>query len=142
MIRKLLTLLVATALGLAVLTLPEQASAQRLHGVQFVQLAINPPGPDHPITNRKLNAEYVVLKNFSATVRHLGGWTLRDASGHVFRFPHLRLGPGHKVVVHTGSGINTHHDLYWIQGNYVWNNDHDTATLKNRAGHVVQRFRY
>jgi Lamin Tail Domain len=142
LMRKVLTVLAAAALGLAVLTIPEQASAQHSARMHITALSINPPGPDHPITNHKLNAEYVVIKNFSATVRHLGGWTLRDASGHVYTFHHLRLGAGHSVVVHTGSGTNTHHDRYWGEGKYVWNNDHDTVILKNRAGHLVDGLKY
>jgi len=41
---------------------------------------------------------------------------------------------GASVKIHTARGANTRTDLYWRQGNYVWNNDGDKAILKNAAG--------
>jgi hypothetical protein len=74
------------------------------------------------------------VKNFSATAKTLTGWTIRDASGHVYRFPTFTLRAGYSVTLHSGSGINTATNLYWDYGAYVWNNSGDRAILKNKAG--------
>jgi hypothetical protein len=72
----------------------------------------------------------------------LTGWTLRDTSSHVSRFPDFRLRPGKRVTIHTGRGKNDRNDLYWRSRAYIWNNDGDTATLKNRRGHRIDRCHY
>ena len=85
------------------------------------------------------------------------GWKIVDRGrDHVFRFLPLLLEPGDTVRLHTGQGDggaptceegtecpeNAHYDFYWKLDNYVWNNDGDRATLKNRAGEVVDRCAY
>jgi hypothetical protein len=57
----------------------------------------------------------------------------------VFHFPRFTLRPGHTVKVHTGVGSRTRRDLYWGQDWYVWNNDGDTAKLRNRGGRLIDR---
>ncbi|WP_063887491.1 hypothetical protein [Streptomyces sp. Root1310] len=39
--------------------------------------------------------------------------------------------------IHTGEGRDTRTDLYQDRRAYVWNNDHDTATLRNDHGRFV-----
>ena len=63
--------------------------------------------------------------------------TLRDAQKHVFKFPALTLTAGSSVRIHTGHGSNAAHNLYWGSGSYIWNNTGDKATLKNKAGTVM-----
>jgi hypothetical protein len=41
-----------------------------------------------------------------------------------------------------GSGSDTRRNLDWGQGYYVWNNDGDTATLRNSRGTTVDRCSY
>jgi hypothetical protein len=50
--------------------------------------------------------------------------------------------PALPVTVHTGTGTNTIRHRYWRSANYIWNNDRDTATLKNAAGVVKDRCSY
>ena len=45
-------------------------------------------------------------------------------------------------TVHTGSGSNTARHRYWRSDAYIWNNDGDRATLRNRAGRRVDRRLY
>lgn len=104
--------------------------------INFVQY--DSPGPDNG-SNYSLNHEYVVITNGTAHLKRLKGWTLRDTAGHVYRFPRTNLKPGHSVTVHTGSGRNNPGDRYWGQGNYVWNNDGDTAILRTRAGALIDK---
>ena len=41
------------------------------------------------------------------------------------------------VRVHTGEGRDSRTDVYQDRRHYVWNNDHDTATLRNDRGRFV-----
>jgi P pilus assembly chaperone PapD len=123
--RKAITL----AITLLVLALPASASA----GVRITQIHYK---------SSTLNGEYVVIKNTGAKAVTMTHWTLRDTSSHVFRFPTFKLQPGSVVRIHTGSGSNARHDLYWRSGAYIWNDDGDTAILKRRDGSKVDTCRY
>ncbi|MEU0074023.1 lamin tail domain-containing protein [Streptomyces sp. NPDC006332] len=68
------------------------------------------------------------------TTRHavsLDGWTLKDDSGSTFTFDHYRLAGRASVRVDTSEGRDTRADLLQDRRAYVWNNDHDTATLRS-----------
>jgi hypothetical protein len=114
--------------------------------IQITGLRCDAPGDD----NKNLNAEYVVVKNFSKKSVLLAGWRIYDKGrNHVYVFPSgFKLGPkaqGHRSVVwvHTGKGTQKlgkfHWDLYWGQGSAVWNNPPagDAATLRTRTGALV-----
>ncbi|MDQ1687137.1 MAG: hypothetical protein QOK42_112, partial [Frankiaceae bacterium] len=94
------------------------------------------PGSDTR-TNASINGEYAVVKNMTSTTRSLTGWTIRDAAAHVYKFGTFSLGGGKTVTLYTGKGTNTTARRYWGQSNYVWNNDKDTASLRNAAGSLV-----
>jgi len=87
-----------------------------------------------------LNDEYVVLKNKGSTVVNLKGWVIMDEANHMYYFPSIVLQPSQEIVLHTGKGVDTSHDLYWGRGQAVWNNDHDTAYLYNARGELVDKF--
>jgi hypothetical protein len=99
------------------------------------------PGSDTR-TNTSLNAEWVTIRNVSSTSRSLKGWTLRDASSHVYTFGTFTLGAGRSVVVHTGKGTNSASNRYWGSGSYIWNNTGDTAVLRTAAGATVDSCRW
>jgi hypothetical protein len=110
---------------------PASAANPTLH---FHKAYVNSPGADTG-SNTSLNAEYVVISNASSTTTYkLTGYTVRDRSGHVYRFPTFSLRPGTSVTVHTGSGTNTGTNLYWGSRAYIWTNSGDTAYLKNSVG--------
>ena len=54
----------------------------------------------------------------------------------MYRFPRTSVGRGKTVTVHTGRGRDHGLQRYWDQGFYVWNNDGDRATLRDRNGRV------
>ena len=124
----------AVGIVAAVLALPltageaDAASPVRFSGAQY-----NSPGSDTG-SNASLNAEWIRVTNHGSKARSLTGWTIRDAAGHVYRFPRFRLPPGSSVRLHTGKGRNTSRNLYWGKSWYIWNNTGDKAVLKNRAG--------
>jgi len=114
-------------------TTSSAAVGQSQPPIRFSRIVYNSPGADTG-SNSSLNAEWARITNFTAKARKLTGWTVRDISGHIFHFPTYTLRAGASVKIHTGRGANTRTDLYWRQDNYVWNNDGDTAILKNAAG--------
>lgn len=116
---------------------PATASAQ----IQITKAYYDSPETDTG-SNSSLNAEYIVIKNTGSRSKSLRGWRLKDEADHVYQFGRFHLRPGKIVRIHTGSGTNDRNDRYWGMSWYVWNNDGDTATLKNRSGTVVDRCRY
>jgi len=110
---------------------PAQAAASKIH---IVKVRFDSAGKDLPVTNAKLNDEYVVIKNTDSTTRTLTNWTLRDESNHVYTFPKTTLKAGASLRVRTGSGDDTSKNKYQDRGYYVWNNTSDTAYLRNTSG--------
>ena len=46
------------------------------------------------------------------------------------------------MTIHTGSGTNTASELYWECETSIWNNDSDTAILRNSSGEVEHAYVY
>jgi len=87
-----------------------------------------------------LNDEYVVIKNYVDANADLTGYTLSDDSGYwiPYSFPNgFTLNAGAEVIVYTGIGTDTGTELYWGRGSPIWNNDHDTAYLRDADGVLV-----
>ena len=104
-----------------------------------VSVHADAPGNDH----RNLNGEYAVLENREDIDLAIGGWTLCDAASHCFRFPPgAVLVAGGTVVVYSGSGRPDRQRYYMGAGRAVWNNNGDTATLRDGTGATVVVFRY
>ncbi|WP_443041954.1 lamin tail domain-containing protein [Streptomyces sp. B21-106] len=98
--------------------------------VKISAVQYDSPGRDDH-SRRALNAEWVELTNTTRNAVNLDGWSLKDESGHTYTFDHYRLTGRATVRIHTGEGRDTRTDLYQDRRAYVWNNDHDTATLRN-----------
>lgn len=75
--------------------------AQAFAAVRIVKVQYDSPGTDSG-SNKSLNAEWVKIRNSGSKAKQLKGWTLRDTSGHVYRFGSYRLGAGKAVTIHTG----------------------------------------
>jgi lamin tail-like protein len=130
--------LTATVLcGLAMLALAPSAPA----AIRIAKIYFDSPGADTG-SNSSLNAEWIRLRNTGSTNRSLTGWRIRDASGHVYKFGTFTLRAGRAVTVHTGNGSNTAFNRYWRSDGYIWNNNGDTARLRNASGTVVDRCSY
>jgi hypothetical protein len=129
---------IVMTLGLVVTSSVPAQAATRMH---IYKIQYDSPGSDTG-SNSSLNAEWVQLHNRSGSRLNLSGWTLRDTAGHVYKFGTYRIKAHGHVKIHTGRGTNTQTDRYWNHGWYVWNNTGDRATLKNRAGTVIDRCSY
>ena len=111
-------------------------TADAAGGVVLWNAHYDSPGSDTG-SNSSLVAEYVALKNTSSTAKTITGWTLRDKANHVYKFPATTIGAGKYLFVRTGKGTNNASTRYWNQRWYIWNNDGDTAYLRNSSGGTV-----
>jgi hypothetical protein len=108
-------------------------AAARRHAIVIKEIFYNSPGSDHG-SNKSLNAEWVKLYNRSGQPVHLTGWTLRDASHHVYAFGTFILRSKKSVMVHTGRGHDTRSSVFQGRRAYVWNNNGDRAVLRKASG--------
>jgi hypothetical protein len=124
--------------GFAFFSLAPSASA----AIRITKIYYNSPGPDNG-SNASLNGEWITIRNTGAKARQLRGWKIRDTDRYVFRFSGFRLPASTTVKVHTGTAPDTFpHHLYWDLDEYVWDNDADTASLRNAGGTLVDRCSY
>jgi len=93
--------------------------------------------------NRNLNDEYFTLKNTGITYVDMTEWTVTNNTNDSFEFPAgFALSPSKSVAVYSGSGNNTHNKLFWGSEIEVWNNNSDTAVLRNSSGKTVHIYQY
>jgi hypothetical protein len=105
--------------------------------VQFTRIQYNSPGWDNG-SNTSLNGEWVRITNRSSRAIGLRGWTVRDATAHVYTFTsHYHLRSGQSVTVYTGKGTAATGRRYWGHTGYVWDNGGDSATLRTGAGRTI-----
>jgi hypothetical protein len=98
--------------------------------ITIYRIYYNSPGTDDG-SNTSLNGEWIRLYNGCSTGKSLTSWTIKDAAGHTYTFGSYTLRAYHYVRIHTGKGTNISTDRYWGRSAYIWNNDKDTAYLRN-----------
>lgn len=86
--------------------------------------------------------EYAEITNSGNVAADLTGWTISDLAGAIYTFPTHQITAGGVVRVHTGPGTASATDLFWGRGSSVWNNDHDTAYLRDPTGSLVDDHTY
>jgi hypothetical protein len=70
-------------------------------------------------------------------------YTLKDEANHIYTFGDFKVNPGADFRLYTGQGQDTAQKLYWgFSGESVWNNDSDTAFLRDDQGALVDVFTY
>ncbi|WP_040160985.1 lamin tail domain-containing protein [Nigerium massiliense] len=131
----------ATALAAGGAIVPAASAQAAAPTVKVSTIYFDSPGSDRG-GNASLNAEYVTLTNTTARPQTLTGWTLKDKVGHTFRFGTFTLAARAKVVVRTGRGTASQSTQYFNSSWYIWNNDKDTATLRDGRGKVVHTVSY
>ncbi|MBC2868591.1 lamin tail domain-containing protein [Streptomyces mexicanus] len=136
--RRLTAAALTAAAVTAAIAVPASAADHRSHrsSVEISRVQYDSPGRDDR-SNRSLNNEWVEITNTTRNSVNLDGWTLSDGSGHTYTFHHYRLAGRSTVRVHTGIGRDARHDVYQDRRTYVWNNDSDTATLRNNHHRLV-----
>ena len=111
------------------------ATDKPFEDVVIVRIEYDPPGLDS-------EGEYVDLKSNELHAVNMNNWTLRDESDTVFSFPDFTLGALSTVRVWIRSGANDSNNLYWGRNSATWNNDGDTAILRNSDGTEIDRCTY
>ncbi|MFG3041866.1 lamin tail domain-containing protein [Streptomyces sp. NPDC048330] len=137
--RRIAATVLAAGAMVSVAALPASAHDGDRHRTPKVEISAvqaDSPGRDNR-SNRSLNAEWVEITNNTRHPVNLDGWTLKDKDGHRYTFNDYRLAGRSTVRIHTGEGRDSRTDLYQDRRNYVWNNDSDTATLRDDRGRVV-----
>ncbi|PWI45451.1 lamin tail domain-containing protein [Streptomyces sp. ICBB 8177] len=86
---------------------------------------LSPPGTG-------VNGEYVKLTNGHNYNINLANWTLHErVHNRTYRLPSHWLGPDDSVWIYSGHGRNGGANLFWGSNTTVWDNNADTATVRN-----------
>jgi len=118
----------------AVLVQGETSSAERK--ITITNASFVAPSPER----ENLNGEWIEISNQGESDENLAGWKLEDRQNHTYAFPDFILKAGASVRIHTGVGSDTSEDLYWNRNTAIWNNDGDTATLKDASGEIAASY--
>ena len=103
--------------------------------IKITQIYYNAPGRD---TRANLNGEWVKITNTGSRPVWLTGYTLRDASNRVYRFPRTRLGAGRSLKVYSGRVAETTSSRGWRLKTHIWNNSgRESARLRDSFGRAV-----
>jgi hypothetical protein len=140
MSKRVAALITGTGLFLSVLT-GLAGPAQAAPAVKIDLIYFDSPGSDTG-SNTSLNAEYLRLRNTTGTARTITGWTVRDASGHVYKLSTTTVKANSTLLLRSGTGTDNATTRYWQQKWYVWNNSGDKAELRNSAGTLVHSCSY
>jgi micrococcal nuclease len=108
-------------------------------GVKIAHIQANAPGNDA----ENPNGEWVEIVNEGSEAVNLEGYSLKDAATHIYTFPAFTLQPGAVVRLYSGQGQDDASSLYWgLAGEAVWNNDGDSAFLRDSEGNLVDDYSY
>jgi micrococcal nuclease len=108
-------------------------------GVKIAHIQANAPGNDA----ENPNGEWVEIVNEGSEAVNLEGYSLKDAATHIYTFPAFTLQPGATVQLYSGQGQDDASSLYWgLAGEAVWNNDGDSAFLRDSEGNLVDDYSY
>jgi hypothetical protein len=95
-----------------------------------------------PAVGRDGDGETVTIQNTATEPVDMTGWILSDIAEHTYIFPAFVLQPGASVVVHICAGTDSAEVLYWNRCSAIWNNEGDTAYLRDAAGRDISTFTY
>ncbi|MFE0151807.1 lamin tail domain-containing protein [Nonomuraea sp. NPDC059007] len=133
------TLLLACAAALIATAAPAQAAVPK---IQLVKVYYDSPGVDRR-SNSSLNGEYAVVRNTTRAALDLEGWTIADQTGYRYTFgPGQVLKAGKSLTLRTGRGTSGTSTVYWGRRAYVWNNDKDSAYVRDAGGRLVDKCSY
>ena len=77
--------------------------------------------------------EYVEIQNLETFPIQLQGWTLQDASAHIFTFPPYLIQPGQFCRIYTNEIHADTCGFSYRNSAPIWNNDGDCAYLKDSS---------
>jgi micrococcal nuclease len=107
--------------------------------LKIVHIEANAPGNDQ----ENPNGEWVEVVNEGGEPVDMSGFTMKDEASHIYTFREYRLAPGQSFQLFSGEGRDSNAELYWgLVGDSVWNNDSDTAFLRDGQGALVDMYAY
>lgn len=119
-----------------------------LHNAFLLLVLRSEPEPDVRITyivydppRDDVVGEYVELGNFGSHTVEMTNWTLSDTADHVYVFPTFSLAPSSGVKVWTRACTGDATNLCMGRGTAVWNNEGDTAYLRDANGNYCEQGR-
>lgn len=137
--RKVIGTLMAMVVGLVgVVAISAPASARapdvRINSIKFGVFA----------ADQSLGREWIELINRGPEAVNLRGFTVQNGSGANYGFNGdvMIAGQGGRLWLHAGTGVDTDVSRYWQNGNFVWDDAADQATLRSRQGFVTHTCTY
>lgn len=107
--------------------------------LKIVQIQADAPGSD----NENPNGEWIEITNQSSQPVPMLGYTLKDEANHIYTFGNFNVALGASFRLYSGQGRDSAAELYWgLAGESIWNNDSDTAFLRDAQGALVDSFEY
>ncbi|MFQ5612409.1 MAG: thermonuclease family protein [Anaerolineae bacterium] len=109
-----------------------------------IPLKITALNPDAPGDDRQNpNGEWVEITNQGAEAVDFRGFTLKDEANNIYTFSNFTLAPEASVRLHSGRGRDDETTLYWgFSHEAVWNNNGDTAFLRDADGILIDLYAY
>lgn len=107
--------------------------------LKIVHIEADAPGSD----NANPNGEWVEIANQGSQAIQMKGFTLKDEANHIYTFRNFTLAAGSSFRLYSGQGQDSQSALYWgFVDKSVWNNDSDTAFLRDTQGALIDTFTY
>lgn len=107
--------------------------------LKIVHIQADAPGRD----SDNPNGEWIEIANQDGRPVNMAGFTLKDEANHIYTFADFTVAPGASFRLYSGQGRNTATELYWgLRGDSIWNNDSDSAFLRDTEGALVDTFSY
>ncbi len=107
--------------------------------LRILKIYYDAPGED----TDNPNGEWVEIANKGTAAVDMTRFTLKDEGNHLYTFPSVRLAAGQVLKVHSGRGTDSGTTLFWgLVGDAVWDNDGDTAYLRDSQGRLIDSYRY
>ncbi|MDI6903829.1 MAG: lamin tail domain-containing protein [Methanocellales archaeon] len=87
-----------------------------------------------------VNGEWVKITNYGSTIVDLTDWELHDEGpNYRYVFPSFQLSPSSSVTIYTGKGTDDDTHLYMGRSSSIWNNDGDTAYLRDKDDNLISQ---
>jgi hypothetical protein len=96
----------------------------------------------NPAVGNNVDGEFVRIKNFGGSAVDMIDWSLCDDKNSCYKFVTFTLQSQNVVEVWVKDGTDTVNTLYWGNNRATWNNEGDTALLKDKNGDLIHRCTY
>lgn len=92
--------------------------------------------------DENLNDEWIEFQNKGTEAVNLEGFVLEDSASNNYTFGAVTISPEQILKLYSGCGADTITALYWCSDGSIWNNNGDTAILRDTEGLYVADYQY